>query len=141
MGLSSPCRTHYFMHHSLFFYMLLNQLKFINVHTLSHFFVHLFFYSYIIRLSYTLYHYHWYFILLHHTQSCFFVQIANVHFHHQDVSYYIVTHVMMITTIHLCHHHQLSHQVIQQNIIQLTKPQLMNSQYVIYKKTKNIQCK
>ena len=85
----------------------------------------LIFYSYIITLFFTLHHHHWHFILLHHALSCFFVQIANVHFHHQEVFQYIVTHVIMITTIHLCHHHQLRHLVIQQNIIQLTKRQLM----------------
>ena len=111
-------------------------------YTLMIFFTLSFFYSYIITLFFTLHHYHWFFILLHHTKSCFFVRIANVHFHHLEVSQYIVTHVMMITTIHLCHHHQLRHKVIQQSIIYLTKHQSM----IFYKifclqRNKNVQYK
>ena len=84
-----------------------------KIYAFSCFFTYLFiffrsiFYLHIITLFFTLHHYHLHFTLLHYSQSCFFVQIANVHFHHQKVSQYIVTHVIMITAIHLCHHHHL----------------------------------
>ena len=122
---------YYFIHHSILpfywkiiiflvrnnYYKSPYQLKYIHFHFLLHtfvFFYVVFFYSYIITLFFTLHHYHRHFILLHYTRSCFIVQIANVNLHHQEVSWYIVTHVIMITTIHLCHHHQLHHKVIQQ---------------------------
>ena len=59
-----------------------------------------------------------------------------------EVPLYIVTHVIMITTIYLCHHHQLHLKLIQQSIIQLTKRQSK----IFYKicclqKIKNIQYK
>ena len=121
----------FFMKNSLFFIFSKNyntgislyQLKSIHFHTILHTYVFL-----CSNFSFVYYH-----IIFHiaslssalHTQSCFFVQIANVHFHHQGVSQYIVTHVNMITIIHLCHHHQPRHKVIQQNIIQQTKRQSM----------------
>ena len=58
-------------------------------------------YYYIYLCIFLHYYYFFHIILLHHPQLCFFVQIANVHFHHQEVSQYIVTHVIMITTIPL----------------------------------------
>ena len=84
---------------------------------------------YVFPRFFILHHYCSYLILLCYTQAYFHVQSTNVHFLHQVVSLYIVAYIKMITTIHLCHHHQLCHILIQQNIIQLTKRQSM----IIYK--------
>ena len=62
-------------------------------------------------------------------QSCFYVQIANVHFHHLELSLYIISHSRMITATHQCHHHQLRQKLIQHNIIHLAKRQSM----ILYK--------
>ena len=106
---------------------MVHQLKFIyfQIFTYLHMFYVVFFNLDIFLSFFILYHWHWHLILLHHSQSYFYVQIANVNFHQIKVTLYIITHVIMITTIYICHHHQLCHKLIQQNIFQVTKGQSM----------------
>ena len=69
------------------------------------------------------------FDIFYHIWSYFYVQITNIHFHHLNVSLFIVTHVIMITSTHHCQYHQQCHMRIQQNFIQPTKQQSM----ILYK--------
>ena len=101
----------------------------------------LFFYTYVLihmqlvhldifTLFFQLHEYHWYLILFYWIWSCSYLQIGNMYFYHLEVSLFIITHVMMITTTYQSQHHQLLHKLIQQNFIQLTKHQSM----ILYKK-------
>ena len=76
-----------------------------------------FFYLDIFPVFVIFYNYHWHSILLHCIQSCFYVIIANIHFHHQELSLYVVAYMIMITATQQCNHHQLHHKLTQQNII------------------------
>ena len=106
----------------------LHQLKSIHFHTFLY--TYIFFFTWVILFVYYHIIFHisslsFAFYTILSSSVMFFVLISNGHFHHQEVSLYTVTHVIMITTIHLWHYHQLRHKVIQQNVIQLTKRQWM----------------
>ena len=73
----------------------------------------------IFTLSTWLHQYHSNFILFHKISSCFYVQNSNLYFHYLNTFPFIVTRVIMTSTIHQYQYHELCHKFIQHYIIQL----------------------